>query len=442
MNNREDSNNDENENDTIVCSQGIRNAINLLLREHTIDILKVENEFQQQKMIWEQEKDMLLRACKKLKDQNEALKNQLRLFISEQQVDLSQSLQQQQQQIPQQQQQQQQTPPSQQPQQRILPASILNANNNSNDKASPKFKPKSTTTTTPKQKQHVVQQQQSDDDDGFVSKHKHTPTQPTSAAEQSDSATPNDNNGSSKKKAKKRKSNDPATEQEIQDELDLSMTYESKQDQDDDPVFAPGNFTRIDFKKYSQQPNNEGDDDSSITPTQQKQKKKHKVVDVIRNQEERQQLQGYECEHCKEFYDAVLGDDYDKKLLLNQCSRHRKDYTPPSTPPGFWDFSFGEQSPIKSKINKKIKSSSSSNSDSKQQSQQNHTSQRTKNTNNKHNVHEWMHPCPFHDEYSLLDNDGVDERRQQHTHELCISVTHNHTTTHYRRQKRDNTQRQ
>uniref|UniRef100_A0A6B2LIH7 DNA endonuclease activator Ctp1 C-terminal domain-containing protein n=1 Tax=Arcella intermedia TaxID=1963864 RepID=A0A6B2LIH7_9EUKA len=62
----------------------------------------------------------------------------------------------------------------------------------------------------------------------------------------------------------------------------------------------------------------------------------------IRNKQERQKLKGRECLHCQKFYDAINQGDhkFDRGKFVNECSRHKEMFTPPSTPPGYWDPGF------------------------------------------------------------------------------------------------------
>lgn len=70
-------------------------------------------------------------------------------------------------------------------------------------------------------------------------------------------------------------------------------------------------------------------------------------VEVVRKKDERAVLPGHECEECAKFYDAIRegGLDFDRKLFVNNCSRHRSAYAAPDTPPHFWDLSFPETQP-------------------------------------------------------------------------------------------------
>lgn len=61
---------------------------------------------------------------------------------------------------------------------------------------------------------------------------------------------------------------------------------------------------------------------------------------AVRKKEDRQKLDGWECEQCKNYY-AVVGDNLttaEKKQRLKLCSKHRDKYPVCSTtPPGYWD---------------------------------------------------------------------------------------------------------
>jgi hypothetical protein len=62
-------------------------------------------------------------------------------------------------------------------------------------------------------------------------------------------------------------------------------------------------------------------------------KKTTPYYETVRKQSERADLRGFECKECKEFY-KVLGKE---KGFCSHVSRHRGQFTPPETPPGFWD---------------------------------------------------------------------------------------------------------
>lgn len=73
--------------------------------------------------------------------------------------------------------------------------------------------------------------------------------------------------------------------------------------------------------------------------------KTFKYVEVIRKKADRELLPGYECEQCRMFYDAINEGSnvpFDRKKFINDCSRHKHLFEPPSTPPDFWEVSFPE----------------------------------------------------------------------------------------------------
>lgn len=84
-----------------------------------------------------------------------------------------------------------------------------------------------------------------------------------------------------------------------------------------------------------------------------------KYDEVVRVKKTREQMPAHQCEmcqkvsllfilkivgkfltnNCSQFYDALDDDLIDKSALILNCSRHRYNYSPPPTPPGFWDVS-------------------------------------------------------------------------------------------------------
>jgi hypothetical protein len=54
------------------------------------------------------------------------------------------------------------------------------------------------------------------------------------------------------------------------------------------------------------------------------------VREVVRGKREREAMQGYECDQCKEFYDAV-------GILPTKCSKHRYHRPPNEAPEEFWE---------------------------------------------------------------------------------------------------------
>ena len=68
--------------------------------------------------------------------------------------------------------------------------------------------------------------------------------------------------------------------------------------------------------------------------------------EVVRGKAAREVLNGYQCEECGDFFDAVFGGDGAKfynRCDFVACSRHRARHTPPSTPEGFWNLSFADE---------------------------------------------------------------------------------------------------
>lgn len=55
-----------------------------------------------------------------------------------------------------------------------------------------------------------------------------------------------------------------------------------------------------------------------------------------RNKKEREKMDGHKCELCQKFYDT-MGENGDK--ICDECSRHRTNEKPNSTPKGFYDLS-------------------------------------------------------------------------------------------------------
>jgi hypothetical protein len=68
-----------------------------------------------------------------------------------------------------------------------------------------------------------------------------------------------------------------------------------------------------------------------------------KFTEVMRNKAARECLPGTTCNECNSFYKALLDqgimtpNGYEEKLKM--CSRHKAQWTPPTTPEGFWDLS-------------------------------------------------------------------------------------------------------
>lgn len=70
----------------------------------------------------------------------------------------------------------------------------------------------------------------------------------------------------------------------------------------------------------------------------------YKYVEPVRNQSDREALQGVQCKQCEKFYGAVHMQNAGE-LVKNRCnhhdmSRHRYRHVPPETPEGFWNLGF------------------------------------------------------------------------------------------------------
>ncbi|RWS27362.1 DNA endonuclease RBBP8-like protein [Leptotrombidium deliense] len=60
----------------------------------------------------------------------------------------------------------------------------------------------------------------------------------------------------------------------------------------------------------------------------------------VRKKEERKLLGGYKCKECADYYSTFKLSHDQLRHKLNKCSRHRYDYSPPKTPPHFWDIDY------------------------------------------------------------------------------------------------------
>ncbi|KRT82634.1 hypothetical protein AMK59_4755, partial [Oryctes borbonicus] len=68
---------------------------------------------------------------------------------------------------------------------------------------------------------------------------------------------------------------------------------------------------------------------------------------VVRGKE-RQNLEGWDCRECKEFYEGLNLNTHDTKRILNKCSKHRSKFEQIDyTPRGFWDLNFPPTPPKK-----------------------------------------------------------------------------------------------
>ena len=65
---------------------------------------------------------------------------------------------------------------------------------------------------------------------------------------------------------------------------------------------------------------------------------------MVRKKDLRSSLYGGDCNECRNFYQAMYGNDPEKmKEMIQQCSRHRTKFSPdPGTPEGYWDLSFAD----------------------------------------------------------------------------------------------------
>ena len=78
---------------------------------------------------------------------------------------------------------------------------------------------------------------------------------------------------------------------------------------------------------------------ATTATTSKKRSKQPKIVEVVRNKEERKSLIGHSCPQCIDFYENLFGKDTEKcREAIQLCSRHRTRYKEqPGTPPGYWD---------------------------------------------------------------------------------------------------------
>ena len=63
----------------------------------------------------------------------------------------------------------------------------------------------------------------------------------------------------------------------------------------------------------------------------------------MRKKAERQTLKPHACAECGKFIDAIMEEDKDGVYNRHEtmcASRHRHRFTPPDTPPDFWELSF------------------------------------------------------------------------------------------------------
>merc|ERR1712137_445752 len=85
---------------------------------------------------------------------------------------------------------------------------------------------------------------------------------------------------------------------------------------------------------------------SEIRKIRTKRAENIKYDEVVRTKKTRENMPAHQCEMCQKFYDALDDDIVDKSALIISCSRHRYNYSPPPTPPGYWDLDgFDESGP-------------------------------------------------------------------------------------------------
>ncbi|XP_071097599.1 serine/arginine repetitive matrix protein 2-like [Haliotis cracherodii] len=71
-----------------------------------------------------------------------------------------------------------------------------------------------------------------------------------------------------------------------------------------------------------------------------KQQAEFAYVDVVRKKVERQQLKASSCQECYEYYKSKGCSEEEIQQQIQDCSRHRARYLPPSTPEHFWSIGF------------------------------------------------------------------------------------------------------
>ena len=112
------------------------------------------------------------------------------------------------------------------------------------------------------------------------------------------------------------------------------------------PLFQPqGIAHRLTISKQNPTTNHDNEDDFLDSPSNDSRDKSNEqpYLEVVRNKQERDRLNRYECVECGKFIDAICDQDsqglYDRHALLCH-SRHRSRFTPPQTPEDFWELSF------------------------------------------------------------------------------------------------------
>ena len=65
--------------------------------------------------------------------------------------------------------------------------------------------------------------------------------------------------------------------------------------------------------------------------------------EVVRGKDARAALPGHDCEECRKFLDALGNDTGFRDTIVQECSRHRSRFPPPSTPKDFWRMTFPDE---------------------------------------------------------------------------------------------------
>ena len=70
----------------------------------------------------------------------------------------------------------------------------------------------------------------------------------------------------------------------------------------------------------------------------------YKYKEVVRDRDKRRAMKGFECDQCREFYEALAkgGEDFNREEMVCKHSRHRSNHAPDLTPDGFWELSFAD----------------------------------------------------------------------------------------------------
>ena len=112
---------------------------------------------------------------------------------------------------------------------------------------------------------------------------------------------------------------------------DADTDAEANTDADTDTQSIP--YTRISRKG-----------ETGRWPSERSEEPSYKYHEVVRNKEKRRAMKGYECEQCREFYDAIKKGDhkgeFNRQEMVCKHSRHRSNHTPELTPKGFWNIDF------------------------------------------------------------------------------------------------------